>query len=139
MRLPLIATSGLVLGLAATTFAGAQPAPAPPAVPTPIPVATIPPPSPNDQIIRDVIGIGAQILQRNAVNARNNARGTVSYFRRFDLQVRCGPNCYRNVRLHPGTVINPRGATPGVGTSVDVNGRTDPDGTLEADTITVQQ
>jgi hypothetical protein len=139
MRLSLIATSGLVLGLAATTFAGAQPAPAPPAVPTPIPVATIPPPSSNDQIIRDVIGIGAQILQRNAVNARNNARGTVSYFRRFDLQVRCGPNCYRNVRLHPGTVINPRGATPGLGTSVDVNGRTDPDGTLEADTITVQQ
>jgi len=139
MRLPLIATSGLVLALAATTFAGAQSAPPAPAVPTPIPVATLPPPSPTDQIIRDVIGIGVQIIQRNAVNARNNTHGTVSYFRRFDLQVRCGPNCYRNVRLHPGTVINPRGATPGVGTSVDVNGRTDADGTLEADTITVQQ
>jgi hypothetical protein len=137
MRLPLIATSGLLLALAATTFAGAQSTPAP--VPTPIPVATLPPPGPNDQLIRDVIGIGAQILQRNAVNARNNARGTVSYFRRFDMQVQCGPNCYRNIRLHPGTIINPRGATPGVGTQVDVNGRTDPDGTLEADNITVQQ
>jgi hypothetical protein len=139
MRLPLIATSGLVLALTATTFAGAQPAPAPPPVPTPIPVATLPPAGPNDQIIRDVMGIGAQILQRNAVNARNNARGTVSYFRRFDMQVQCGPNCYRNIRLHPGTIINPRGATPGVGTSVDVNGRTDPDGTLEADNITIRQ
>ena len=137
MRLSLIATSGLVLALAATTFAGAQSTPPP--VPTPIPVATIPPPGPNDQIIRDVIGIGAQILQRNAINARNNARGTVSYFRRFDMQVQCGPNCYRNIRLHPGTIINPRGATPGVGTSVDVNGRADPDGTLEADNITVQR
>jgi hypothetical protein len=139
MRLPLIATSGLVLALAATTFAGAQSSPPAPPVPTPIPVATLPPAGPNDQIIRDVIGIGAQILQRNAINARNNARGTVSYFRRFDMQVQCGPNCYRNVRLHPGTIINPRGATPGVGTSVDVNGRTDPDGTLEADNITVRQ
>ncbi len=137
MRLPLIVTSGLVLALAATTFAGAQSTPAP--VPTPIPVATLPPAGPNDQLIRDVIGVGVQILQRNAANARNNAHGTVSYFRRFDMQVQCGPNCFRDVRLHPGTIINPRGATPGLGTSVDVNGRTDPDGTLEADNITVRQ
>ncbi|HZX67560.1 MAG TPA: hypothetical protein VFE70_01695 [Candidatus Elarobacter sp.] len=108
-------------------------------MPTPIPVATVPPPSPNDQLIRAAIGIGAQILERNAINARNNARGTVAYFRRFDMQVRCGPNCYRNVRLHQGTVINPRGATPASGTNVDVNGHADPDGTLEADTITVIQ
>jgi hypothetical protein len=138
MRLPLIVTSGLVLALAATTFAGAQSTPPPLPVPTPIPVATLPPTGPNDQLIRTVIGIGAQILQRNAINARNNASGTVSYFRRFDMQVQCGATCYRNVRLHPGTIINPRGATPGVGTSVDVNGHADPDGTIEADTITVR-
>jgi len=137
MRLALFVTSAVLLGLAATPFAGAQSTP--PAVPTPIPVATVPPPGPNDQLIRAAIGIGTQILERNAVNARNNAHGSVAYFRRFDMQVRCGANCYRNVRLHPGTVINPRGATPGVGTTVDVNGRTDPDGTLEADTITVIQ
>ncbi len=137
MRPSLIATSALVLALGATTLAGAQSTPAP--APTPIAVPTLPPNTPNSAIIQTVIGIGQQILQRQAVNARNNARGTVSYFKRFDMQVQCGSNCYRNVRLHQGTVINPRGATPGVGTSVDVNGRTAPDGALEADTITIQQ
>jgi hypothetical protein len=137
MRPSLIATSALVLALGATTLAGAQSAPAP--TPAPIAVPTLPPNTPNAGIIRTVIGIGSQIIQRQAINSRNNARGTVSYFKRFDMQVQCGTNCYRTIRLHQGTVINPRGATPGVGTVVDVNGRTDPDGTLEADNITIQQ
>ncbi len=137
MRPSLIATSALVLALGATTLAGAQSAPAP--TPTPIPVPSLPPNTPNAGIIQTILGVGQQILQRQAINARDNARGTVSYFKRFDMQVQCGANCYRTVRLHQGTVINPRGATPAVGTFVDVNGRTDPDGTLEADNITVQQ
>ena len=137
MRPVSIATSGLLLALSATTCASGQtaPPPAPAAAPTPIPVPTLPPEAPP--LVQRAIDLGIQILQRNAANARNNARGEVSYFKRFDMQVRCGPNCYRNVRLHQGTIINPRGATPGVGTRVDVNGRTDPDGTLEADSITV--
>ena len=45
---------------------------------------------PNDQLIRAAIGIGAADLAAQSVNARNNAHGTVSYFRRFDMQVRCG-------------------------------------------------
>ena len=137
MRPSLIVTSALVLALGATTFAGAQSTPAP--VPTPIPVPTVPPSTPNSAILQTILGVGQQILQRQAINARNNARGTVSYFKRFDMQVQCGTNCYRTVKLHQGTVINPRGATPGVGAFVDVNGRTDPDGTLEADNITIQQ
>ena len=137
MRRSFIATSALVLALAATSLAGAQSTPVP--VPTPIPVPTLPPNTANSAIIQTIMGVGAQILQRQAVNARNNARGTVSYFKRFDMQVQCGTNCYRTIKLHQGTVINPRGATPGVGTYVDVNGRTDPDGTLEADNITIQQ
>jgi hypothetical protein len=108
-------------------------------VPTPIPVPTVPPTTPNSQVLQTILNVGQQILQRQAINARNNARGTVSYFKRFDMQVQCGTNCYRNVRLHQGTVINPRGATPGVGTFVDVNGHTNPDGSLEADNITIQQ
>jgi hypothetical protein len=136
MRPSLIATSVLVLALGAGSLAGAQSTPVP--VPTPIPVPTVPPNTPNSAIIQTIIGIGAQILQREAINSRNNARGQVSYFRRFDMQVQCGTNCYRNVKLHPGTVINPRGGTPGVGTFVDVNGHTDPDGTLQADYITIQ-
>jgi hypothetical protein len=137
MRPSLIVTSALVLALGATTLAGAQSTPAP--VPTPIPVPTVPPSTPNSQVLQTILNVGQQILQRQAINARNNARGTVSYFKRFDMQVQCGTNCYRNIRLHQGTVINPRGGTPSVGTFVDVNGRTAPDGTLEADTITIQQ
>ena len=136
MRPSLIATSVLVLALGAGSLAGAQSTPVP--VPTPIPVPTVPPNTPNSAIIQTIIGIGAQILQREAVNSRNNARGQVSYFKRFDMQVQCGTNCYRNVKLHQGTVINPRGGTPGVGSFVDVNGHTDPDGTLQADYITIQ-
>ncbi len=139
MRASLIVTSALVLALGATTLAGAQSTPAPAPAPTPIPVATVPPTTPNSQVLQTILNVGQQILQRSAINARNNARGTVSYFKRFDMQVQCGPNCYRNVRLHQGTIINPRGATPSVGRYVDVNGRTDPDGTLEADNITIQQ
>jgi hypothetical protein len=137
MRPSLIVTSALVLALGATTLAGAQSAPS--ATPTPIAVPTLPPNTPNAGIIQTIIGVGAQILQREAANNRNNARGTVSYFKRFDMQVQCGTNCYRNVHLHQGTVINPRGATPNVGRYVDVNGRANPDGTIEADNITVQQ
>ncbi|MBV8369906.1 MAG: hypothetical protein JO036_13415 [Candidatus Eremiobacteraeota bacterium] len=139
MRPSLIVTSALVLALGATTLAGAQSTPAPAAAPTPIPVPTVPPSTPNSQVLQTILNVGQQILQRQAINARNNVRGTVSYFKHFDMQVQCGPNCYRNVRLHQGTVINPRGATPGAGTYVDVNGRTDPNGTLEADNITIQQ
>ena len=137
MRPLFIVTSALVLALGAGSLAGAQSTPVP--APSPIAVPTLPPNTPNSAIIQTILGVGQQILQRSAINSRNNARGTVSYFKRFDMQVQCGTDCYRNVKLHQGTVINPRGATPGVGTTVDVNGRTDPDGTLEADTITVQQ
>ena len=137
MRPSFILTSALVLALGATTLAGAQSTPAP--APTPIAVPTLPPNTPNAGIIQTIIGVGAQILQRQAVNNRNNARGTVSYFKRFDMQVQCGTNCYHTIRLHQGTVINPRGATPSAGRYVDVNGHTDTDGTLEADNITVQQ
>jgi hypothetical protein len=138
MRSSLLATSALVLALGATTFARAQSAPAPAAVPTPIPVATLAPAS-NNPVLNTILNIGQQIIQRQAINARNNTRGTVSYFKRFDMQVSCGTNCYRNIKLHQGTVINPRGATPSTGTWVDVNGHTDPDGTLEADNITILQ
>ncbi|HTJ25030.1 MAG TPA: hypothetical protein VMA36_02595 [Candidatus Limnocylindria bacterium] len=139
MRSSLLATTVLVLGLGATTCAAAQSSAPPAPVPTPIAVPTLPPNTPGAQIIQRAIDLGVQILQRNAANARNDARGQVTYFKRYDMQVLVGPNAYRNVRLRPGTVINPRGGTPAAGTVVDVNGRTDADGTLEADTITIQR
>lgn len=138
MRLSLIATPALLLVLAASSLAGAQSS-APAAVPTPIPVPTLPAGTPGSGTIQTIINLGQNILQHQQQLNRNNVRGTVSYFKRFDMQVQCGTNCYRNVRLHQGTVINPRGGTPAAGALVDVNGRADANGTIEADQITIQQ
>jgi hypothetical protein len=44
---------------------------------------------------------------------------------------------YRDVHLHQGTVINPRGWTIQPGQQVDVYGHPNSDGSLEADSITV--
>jgi hypothetical protein len=68
---------------------------------------------------------------------KNHLRGVVSYFHAYDLQVRLPLNDYRNVHLHQGTVINPRGWTLGNGQVIDVQGHTQPDGSLDADTITL--
>ena len=107
-------------------------------VPTPIVVPTLPPSNPTqDAIIRAAAGILQDVIARGRVNAANSTHGNVTYFRRFDMQVQTGTNAYRTVRLHPGTVINPRGATPGPGTTVDISGQGAADGALEATTITV--
>jgi hypothetical protein len=117
---------------------GAQTA-APVPTPSPIVVPTLPPANATTQaIIRAASALVDDIITRNRLNAANTTHGTVSYFRHFDLQVQTGANSYRDVHLHPGTVINPRGATPASGTVVDVDGRGAPDGSLDADTITVR-
>jgi hypothetical protein len=67
----------------------------------------------------------------------NHSRGTVTYFKRFDLQIRMALNAYRDVHLHQGTVINPRGASIEDGQVLDVVGRANADGSLNADTITI--
>lgn len=122
------------IGLPGQVVAQSTPAP----VPSPIVVPTLAPVDPTTQaIVRAAAGVLSDILTRNRLNAANTTSGTVSYFRRFDLQVQTGTNNYRNVRLHQGTVINPRGATPGPGTAVEISGRGAPDGSLDADTITV--
>lgn len=137
MRPSLLATSVLVLGLGATTLAGAQSTPAP--SPTPIAVPTLPPNATNDPWIRYGIDILRGAYQNQQARQRNSARGVVTYFRRFDMQVQVGPNDYRNVRLHQGTIINPRGGTPSAGTTVDVSGVADASGTIEANSITIVQ
>lgn len=67
----------------------------------------------------------------------NHSRGTVTYFKRFDLQLRMPLNTYRDVHLHQGTVIDPRGATIEPGQVLDIVGRANRDGSLDADTITI--
>lgn len=137
MRPFLIAASVLALGLAVPALAGAQSAPA--AAPTPIPVPTLPPSANPSPWIQTGVNILRNVYDHEQARERNSTHGVVSYFRRFDMQVQTGPNSYRTVRLHQGTVINPRGATPASGSTVDVSGVADPDGTIEANTITVIQ
>lgn len=67
----------------------------------------------------------------------NHARGTVTYFRRFDLQLQLPLNQYKLVHLHQGTIINPRGTSLASGQVVDVRGRAQSDGSIAADEITL--
>ncbi len=110
--------------------------------PTPAPGITLP----------DIPGVPSSVLNNPAVQSIINAvggallqttngptaRGKVTYFKRFDLQLQTAPGVYRSVHLHQGTVINPRGAGIKPGQTVDVSGQTQSDGSLNADTITVR-
>ena len=104
--------------------------------PTPAPSKPTVPPS--------IINAATGILERLGGNAvapygvdPNHSRGTVTYFRRFDLQIRMPFNTYRDVHLHQGTVIDPRGGTIRPGQVLDVVGHAQSDGSLDADTITI--
>jgi len=115
----------------------AQNVPTPVPSPTPTPAIVVPQLPSTNQIINDVLQtVAGQVTGAYGYNA-NQAHGTVSYFKRFDMQVALQLNRFRQVKLHQGTVINPRGATIRQGQTVDVWGHSDPDGTLEADTITI--
>ena len=117
--------------LAAVLLLGATPSPAP----SPVALPSIPP------------GIGnvvEGILQKLAGDAvapyavdPNHVRGSVTYFRRFDMQVQMPLNSYKQVHLHQGTIINPRGASIENGETVDVRGTANSDGSLNADEITI--
>jgi hypothetical protein len=61
--------------------------------------------------------------------------GTVTYYRGYDMQLRMQLDRYRAIHLHKGTVINPRGYTLKTGDIVDVRGRPNSDGSLNADMI----
>jgi hypothetical protein len=88
----------------------------------------------DNPIVQSVLNaVGNILLQTTNGNA---AHGKVTYFRRYDLQVETAPNVYREVHLHQGTVINPRGTTLAPGMTVDVNGSAQSDHSLNADTIT---
>lgn len=123
-------------------LADSSPAPAPtatPAVPVPIPSGIL-----NSQYGQAASEIIQGYLKRQRDMAHNGAHGTVTFFKRFDLQVKTDPlpftpSGYRQIHLHPGTVINPRGTTLQPGMIVDVSGQSQPDGSLNADLITVLQ
>lgn len=138
-QLRIIAVAAVAAVLGTASFSSAQSVPQP--TPTPIVVPTLPPqPSgATNQIINAAASVINGILTRQRINYANNVRGTVSYFKHFDMEIQTGPNSYRSVHLHQGTVIYPRGGTPSAGTFVEVNGNGLSDGSLDANTITISQ
>jgi hypothetical protein len=100
----------------------------------PVAIPTVPPEIQNNPIVQSVLNAVGNILMQTTNG--NTAHGKVTYFRRFDLQLETAPNVYREVHLHQGTVINPRGVSLTPGMTVDVNGSAQSDHSLNADTIT---
>jgi hypothetical protein len=100
----------------------------------PVAIPSIPPEVQNNPIVQSVLNALGNVLLQSTNGP--TAHGKVTYFRRYDMQVQTAPNVYREVHLHPGTVINPRGTTITPGMTVDVNGSVQSDKSLNADTIT---
>ncbi len=134
-RFVVSATAALFLGAAAAL--GAQPAPSPSPSPSGAPAPTIPGGARVDPYVRQAIDIIAGAVRRKIDTFGNSNVGQVTYFKRFEMQIATGTNAYRSIHLHQGTVIDPRGATIAVGQRVDVSGRQESDGSLDADTITI--
>jgi len=131
-RFVAVLTLALSFGVAA---ASAQTYPAP--APTPVNLPTLPPDVRVDPITRAAIDLGIQIIRYQQWKMSNQAVGDVTYFKRFEMQVKTGRDSYRNVHLHQGTVINPRGVSIELGQRVEVGGDVQPDGSLSANVITI--
>jgi hypothetical protein len=97
-------------------------------------IPNIPPEVQNNPIVQSVLNALGNVLLQTTNG--NSAHGKVTYFHRFDLQLQTAPNVYREVHLHQGTVIDPRGTTIVPGMTVDVSGSAQSDKSLDADTIT---
>jgi hypothetical protein len=115
--------------------ASAQQTPAP--APTPVNLPTVPPDKKLDPWTKAAIDLGIEFIRATQWRLANQATGEVTYFRRFDMQVRSGANYYRNIHLHQGTIINPRGESIQVGQRVEVGGDAQADGSLNANVITI--
>ena len=95
-------------------------------------IPAVPPDVQNNPIVQSILQAVGGILQ---TTNGNTAHGRVTYFRRFELQVETAPNVYRQIHLHQGTIINPRGTTLTPGMIVDVSGNAQTDHSLNADAI----
>jgi hypothetical protein len=111
----------------------AQPAPAP----TPVDLPTVPPDRPLDPLTKAAIDLGIGIIRAQQHRLANQAIGEVTYFKHFEMQVRTGRNVYRDIHLHQGTIINPRGDSIQLGQHVEIGGEAQPDGSLNANVITI--
>lgn len=120
----------LLTVVAPAAFAQSTPSASPSALPT-IPPNTNP-------IVQSIINAVAGQVKAGFGWEQNRAIGQVTFFHRFDMQVRFSNGQYRTVHLHQGTVINPRGTSIQNGQHVDVKGQGQSDGSLNADSILVQ-
>jgi hypothetical protein len=129
----------LVLSLSLGAAALGDPTPAPHATPSPgvaVPdIPGVPPTVMNSPVVQSILNAAGGLLQ---TTNGPTAYGKITYFKRFDLQLQTAPTVYRQVHLHRGTVINPRGTTLQPGMTVNVSGVPQSDGSLDANTITVQ-
>lgn len=129
------AALSIAVGSAGTVATAQTPAP----TPTPVNLPTLPPASKLDPYAKYGLDILTGVIRQSITNQQNSASGQVSYFKRFDMQVQTGRNGYRSIRLHQGTIINPRGQSISIGQQVDVSGVTSQDGTIDANVITIRQ
>ncbi|MBV8688877.1 MAG: hypothetical protein JOZ59_02115 [Candidatus Eremiobacteraeota bacterium] len=132
MKSRFLAAAAAVLFALSGAFATAQTA-AP--APTPVALPTVPPGM--NPLLQAAINALASRVKADFGWEPNRARGVVTFFRRYDMQVRFANGTYRDVHLHQGTIINPRGATIEVGSRVDVQGQMNGDGSLNANIISL--
>ena len=144
MNTRFVAAFALALSLAAGAGASAEPSPSP--APAPSPNSSVPGNIVNGETVQQVINAVNSIVKGQLdqglgqlTRRANETRGEVSYFRRFEMQVKLGRDSFREIHLHQGTIINPRGATIQTGDTVTVSGDPQNDGSLNANSITIIQ
>ena len=122
---------------AAVLLLAADPAPTPSPAPSTSPIVLPSIPPGVDGVLQAIIQkVTGDTIAPLGVDP-NHVRGTVTFFKRFDLQIEMPLQTYKQIHLHQGTIINPRGATLAPGQHVDVRGRAQADGSIEADEITI--
>jgi hypothetical protein len=134
-----VAFGALALSLAAASAARPVVAQTPAPTPTPVNLPTLPPNSAISPYVKTAIDLLTGVINHQVQTARNSSDGRVSYFKRFEMQIQTGPNAYRSIHLHQGTVINPTGRSIEPGQRVHVDGAAQSDGSLAANTITIDQ
>jgi hypothetical protein len=132
-----VVLAALSLSLGAASVAGPAAAQTPAPTPTPINLPTLPPDSKIAPYVQMGIDLLKGVINQQAQANANQVSGRVQSFRPFELSVQTGRNSYRQVHLHRGTVINPTGESLEAGQHVSVVGIAQQDGSLNADTITI--
>ncbi len=129
MRTRVVAVIAAVLLLGATP----SPSPAPPSQPVAAPSI----PAGVGNVVQNIINkVTGDVVAPLGVDP-NHIRGQVTYFKRYDLQLAMPLQTYKQIHLHQGTIINPRGASINDGQTVDVVGTVNSDGSINANEITI--